>query len=132
MDEIRYVKIFGERNSGTTYLHELLENNMIDVKLYNSGYNGGTGWKHGVPKMELFNNEREVLFIFIVRDLESWLKSMFNNQYNLKKIEKIEDFLVNKLESGDSRDLHDMNVNKEIEEQDIMSVRYSKLRSLLD
>merc|ERR1711968_17424 len=77
-------------------------------------------------------NEKEVLFIFIVRDLESWLKSMYKNQYNFKKIEKLEDFLTNKLESSDSRELHDMNVNKEVEEQDVMSVRYSKLRCFLD
>ena len=132
MGEIKYVKIFGERNSGTTYLYELLENNMKDVKLCKVTYDGGTGWKHGVPKIELFNNEKEVLFIFIVRDLESWLKSMYKNQYNFKKIEKLEDFLTNKLESSDSRELHDMNVNKEVEEQDVMSVRYSKLRSFLD
>tara|TARA_B100001063_G_C16776004_1_gene565402 strand:+ start:5572 stop:6243 length:672 start_codon:yes stop_codon:yes gene_type:complete len=130
--KIKYVKIFGERNSGTTYLYKLLENNLIDVKLCNVGYDGGTGWKHGVPKMELFNEEEEFLFIFIVRDLESWLKSMYKNQYNLKNIEKIEDFLIKKLESDDVRTLHDMNVNKEIEEQDVMSLRYSKLRSLLD
>jgi len=132
MMKIKYVKIFGERNSGTTYLYKLLENNLIDVKLCNVGYDGGTGWKHGVPKMELFNEEEEFLFIFIVRELESWLKSMYKNQYNFKKIEKIEDFLIKKLESNDRRMLHDMNVNKEIEEQDVMSVRYSKLRSFLD
>ena len=129
---IKCIKIFGERNSGTTYLQQLLENNMIDIKLCDPGYNGGTGWKHGVPKMELFKNEKEFLFIFIVRDLDSWLKSMYKNQYNFKKIYKIEDFLTKKLESNDRREWHDMNVNKEIEEQDVMSLRYSKLRSLFD
>ena len=132
MSEIKYVKIFGERNSGTTYLYQLLENNMIDVKLCRVGYDGGTGWKHGEPKMELFKNEKEVLFIFLVRDLESWLKSMYKNQYNFKKIEKLEDFLTKKLESNDKRELHDMNVNKKLEEQDVMSVRYCKLRIFLD
>lgn len=132
MIKIKYVKIFGERNSGTTYLYQLLENNMIDVKLCGVGYDGGTGWKHGEPKIKLFKNEKEVLFIFLVRDLESWLKSMYKNQYNFKKIEKLEDFLTKKLESDDLRELHDMNVNKKLEEQDVMSVRYCKLRIFLD
>jgi len=53
---IKNIKIFGERNSGTTYLEQLLKKNLQDVNIFSSYYKGGTGWKHGFPKIELFNN----------------------------------------------------------------------------
>ena len=37
-NKIENIKIYGERNSGTNFLYELLQNNLIDVNLYSGSY----------------------------------------------------------------------------------------------
>ena len=48
---IKKVKIFGERNSGTTFITNLIEINITNIAMCSSYYLGGTGWKHGTPKI---------------------------------------------------------------------------------
>jgi len=57
---ITNVKIFGERNSGTNFLTSLLESNIKDINIYSSYYKGGTGWKHGYPRIKLFKNKNQL------------------------------------------------------------------------
>tara|TARA_Y100000741_G_scaffold262621_1_gene203192 strand:- start:833 stop:1066 length:234 start_codon:yes stop_codon:yes gene_type:complete len=71
---IKNIKIFGERNSGTNFLTFLIKKNIKDINIFSSEIEYGTGWKHGFPKIELFNELESTLFIFIIRGLNSWTK----------------------------------------------------------
>jgi hypothetical protein len=128
---IKNIKIFGERNSGTNYLEQLLDKNIQEVDIFSSYYKGGSGWKHGFPKKELFSDPNKVLFIFIIRDFDSWIKSMFTNPYHYKKPNNIYEFLTNKLVIDENRKDHDVNVY-ENEKQNIIDLRYSKIESYLN
>ena len=129
---IKKVKIFGERNSGTTFITNLIEINITNIEICSSYYLGGTGWKHGTPKLYLFDNMiDETLFVFIIRDLEPWLKSMYTTPYNLKKPNNIELFLKEKLISTDGRKDHDINIYTEETNKTIFELRYYKLNSYI-
>ncbi len=128
---IKNIKIFGERNSGTNFLNSLIEMNIKDINIYSFYYNGGTGWKHGFPRIELFKELDSTLFIFIIRDLNSWIKSMYFNPYSYKKPNNINDFLNKTIEINDERNDHDVNIYKD-EQQDIISLRIAKIKSYLN
>lgn len=38
---IKYLKVFGERNTGTNYLNQLLVKNVVEVKVLEHGTNAG-------------------------------------------------------------------------------------------
>ena len=128
---ITNVKIFGERNSGTNFLTSLLESNIKDINIYSSYYKGGTGWKHGYPRIKLFKKQESTLFIIIIRDLNSWLKSMYFNPYSYEKPNNINEFLTKKLKINDSRKDHDVNIYK-YEQLDIINLRIAKIKSYLN
>ena len=128
---IKNIKIFGERNSGTRYLTSLIKQNIKDINIYSSYYKGGTGWKHGFPRIKLFKNLNSTLFIFIIRDLNRWIKSMYVNPYHYKRPKNIRQFLTRKLEIFDKRKDHDVNINK-YEHQNIINLRISKIISYLN
>ena len=125
---IKHIKIFGERNSGTTFLKALLRENITDINIYSGGYNDGSGWKHGFPQLNLFNDLNEILFIFIIRDLEAWLISMYNNPYHFIRPDNITKFISDNLHIKDLRMDHDVHTNKK-EQQNIISLRYAKIKS---
>ena len=127
-NKIKNIKIYGERNSGTNFLYELLENNLIDVKLYSGSYKNKTGWKHGYPKIHLIKNLNNTLFIFIVRDLEKWLKSMYVNPYHFEKINDINSFLTKKLKINDFRKNHDVVKYNYENNINIFDLRYLKIK----
>jgi hypothetical protein len=130
---IENIKIYGERNSGTHFLSSLLKNNIADnnVNFFDEGFAGGTGWKHGYPDFHLFDNAvlHTTLFVFIIRDKESWLKSMYNNPYHYKKPSDIDKFILNPLEVEESREDHP--VFTEREKLNVIDLRYSKINSYL-
>ena len=125
---IKHIKIFGERNSGTNFLEQLVRRNIIDINVCSSFYIG-SGWKHGFPRIELFNEVNETLFIFIIRDLESWLISMYNNPYSFICPDNISAFISEKLCINDLRMDHDVHTNKEEQQPNIISLRYAKIKS---
>lgn len=128
---IKNVKIFGERNSGTNFLTDLITKNIKDINIYSPYYNGGTGWKHGFPRIESFKELDSTLFIFIIRDLNSWIKSMYFNPYSYKKPNDINDFLTLKLDINDDRKDHDVHIYK-CEQQDVINLRIAKIKSYLN
>ena len=77
-----------------------------------------------------FNDVNKVLFIFIIRDLESWLLSMFNNPYSYERPSTIEEFVSGDLLINDKRKDHDVNTNKD-EKQNVIRLRYLKIRSYM-
>tara|TARA_R110002051_G_scaffold280758_3_gene342424 strand:+ start:305 stop:982 length:678 start_codon:yes stop_codon:yes gene_type:complete len=129
---IENIKIFGERNSGTIFLNQLLLKNLFNFGLLScKPEETGSGWKHGFPDMERFSekDKEEILFIFIIRDLESWLMSMYNNPYHFEEPKTIEDFISNKLETSDS-----CPIGEEVsagQGRCVMSLRYAKIKSYL-
>ena len=119
---IKNIKLFGERNI-------FLEKNIKDINIYSSYYNGG-GKKHGFPRIDLFNDLDSTLFIFIIRDLNSWIKSMYFNPYHYK-INNINDFLTKKLQIYDKREDHDVNIYKS-KQENIINLRNAKIKSYLN
>ena len=131
--KIKKIKIFGERNSGTNFLEQLIQKNVKNIELYSSYYKGGSGWKHGYPKLNLFKHKQDnTLFIFIIRDLENWLNSMYKRPYHIKKGNNIDTFLTDKIKPNDKRKDHDINIVNEEINLTIFELRYKKIKSYLD
>jgi hypothetical protein len=90
--------IFGERNSGTTYLENLLR------KMLRLRFTGEYGFKHwyikdmeprGAPNtttdnecIQSLDDSDETLFIVIVRNVYDWVGSMYQKPYHMKHINK--------------------------------------------
>lgn len=127
---IKEIKIYGERNSGTNFLKETLENNLLDVNILECGYKSKSGWKHGYPDIKKYNKTNNIIFIFIIRDLDNWCKSMYNNHYHYKKPNNISKFLENPIINEENKD-HD--VNKNIKESyPIIKLRNEKIKSYFE
>lgn len=127
--KIKFIKIFGERNSGTTFLEKLFPQNLVDIQVNSGHHHHGTGWKHGFPDLELFNLQ-DTLFVFVVRDLEPWIKSMFCNPYHYKSPQTIEEFIEKPLiinEKDKTLNVH----NDSREQQTILEIRYSKIKTYM-
>lgn len=77
-------KINGERNSGTTFLTEILNVNGLPTYVHKIIDRTIHNWKHGVPSNEHKHLNETVVDLFIFRNLEDWLVSMFKNPYELK------------------------------------------------
>ena len=129
---IKQIKLFGERNSGTNFITQLLTQNIKGVDLCSGIYNGGTGWKHGAPKLNLFKNIKNTLFIFIIRDLEPWLKSMYVTPYHLIKSTTINSFLTNKIKIAEKRPHHDVIINPHESNKTIFELRYYKITKMAE
>ena len=74
-------KIHGERNSGTKFLTELFEANFV-FGCFQEYYHDNRCyyWKHGI---DFEKRTASQIDIFIVRNLEDWLISMFYKPYHL-------------------------------------------------
>jgi len=130
---IENIKIFGERNSGTRFIQELIKKNVKKINILSPDYNRGTGWKHGTPKLNKFKNIiNKTLFVFIIRDLEPWLKSMYKTPHHLKKSDNIKSFLNNKIISIDGKPNHDVNIYKQETNKTIFELRYYKINSYIN
>ena len=129
---IKYFKIYGERNSGTNFVTQLLLKNT-NLLEHSSYYKGGTGWKHGFPRLNLFNDNirKQTLFVVIIRDLEKWLVSMFKSPYSLDPGKSLFSFVNGDLKINEKRKDHDVNIYKE-ENKNIVKLRYSKINSYLE
>ena len=70
---IDHFQVFGERRTGTNFLHHVLESNFT--------IDGTTkyGWKHGFPTMPCI--AESALIAVIVRDPFSWLSSLHNRPF---------------------------------------------------
>jgi hypothetical protein len=88
------IKIYGERNSGTGFLEFLLrknvKNHLLNIFVDETVCKKKYAWKHGYPiifNRNIINPKLEnepVLYICIFRNIEGWLKSMYNNPYHLR------------------------------------------------
>ncbi len=99
---MKYVKIYGERNSGTIYLEWLLKKNLkIDIaETYD------LGWKHRIaPSNDELNEsiKKNVVFLCLVKNPYSWLLSLHMRPYLHECLKKLgfSDFI--KYSYGDYR-----------------------------
>ena len=76
---IEKVKIYGERCSGTNYLHALLEKNF-NVKIADHIHELGHKHFFGFENLSETDN---VLFICIVRDPTTWMNSFYQSPWHL-------------------------------------------------
>jgi len=99
---MKYVKVYGARNSGTIFL-EWLVNKNLDVKNLDT-YD--LGWKHRVAPSEDELTEKmkeEVVFLCLVKNPYSWLLSMHKRPYHHESLRNLsfKDFV--KYSYGDYR-----------------------------
>jgi len=81
--KIKYIQIYGERNSGTNYLDKLLQKNISEVEI---GYK--YGWKHGYTNLKkiLKTDNKNTLFIHITKDPYAWLSSMHEKPHHAPQL----------------------------------------------
>lgn len=137
MGEIKLLlKVNGERNSGTSFLHELLKANFGEGLTYRDKLVDGhiSHWAHGVPDPETKKLDDRVVDIFVFRNLESWLISMFKNPYELIPFKDFEQFLIQCQTPafGTFRNAKDGSViNKDDFGKTIFDIRYYKFTSIV-
>lgn len=101
-----FIKIYGERNSGTNYLEQLVSANLgakvlryvpsqrigrflryeTLVGLLSEWYQGEfLGWKHGKPKIKAINRfQQELLTITLTKNPYSFLLSLYKRSYHYR------------------------------------------------
>lgn len=84
--QIRQIKVFGERNSGTNYLVSLLRKNLLDdsCAVLEKEY----GWKHRfVNAQELAEQDTTgTLFINLTKDPYAWIVSMHGKPHHAPQL----------------------------------------------
>lgn len=127
--QITKIKIFGERNSGTNYIKKLLtENIKSHVYIEGGNYKSKSGWKHGLPDSSKI--DKQTLVIFIVRELSTWLNSMYFRPYHIKRQNNFIRFITTKNKSNDKRQNHPVNLYK-YERENLFKIRYKKFKKYL-
>lgn len=122
--KINSVMIYGERNSGTNFLKKLIDDNLIDINTPK------IDWKHGFPNLNLFD-WTQTCFVFVIRDVKSWINSMYYNPFHYKVNQSIQDFIEQPLvPNGD--DHAEIIMREPREQQTIFEVRYAKLQNYID
>lgn len=118
---IKYIQIYGERNSGTNFLHFLLEKNIKGVKV---GYR--YGWKHGFAKLDKLKEKagEDTLVMCIFKDPYSWLVSMHGKPHHAPQLMglPLSNFLKEEWAcyEGDNYDKRDLEKNPVLPEQEMM------------
>lgn len=129
------LKINGERNSGTSFLHEILKINFGEGFVYRDTLKDGhiQHWAHGVPDQDVKTLDDRVVDIFVFRNLESWLVSMFKNPYELTPFENFQDFLtLGQTPYSSFRNRSDSSmISKDDYGKTIFDIRYYKFVSIV-
>jgi hypothetical protein len=126
-----YIKIYGERNSGTNFLEKLLRRNLLHVNIEGGHFTNRMGWKHSFLYKNIVKKfKKKTLFIFLIRDLEPWLKSMYKNPYHIIRRRNIKEFIRKPILPRDKRPRNPMNWDMR-ERSNIVSIRYGKILSYL-
>lgn len=133
-------KVYGERNSGTNFVEQLLIKNKFKVLAHKDGSqknqeNQVSYWKHGVPCEQHRKEFPKIVDIFVIRPLKSWLVSMFKNPYHLKTKPTFQKFLTETQESNGIQ-VYDKHTGKMLGEDDadktIFDIRYYKIKKILE
>ena len=122
--------IYGERNSGTNYLYQLMYKNH-DVSFNNINH------KHFFGHNDLSNTD-DTLFIAIVRNPYDWINSMYKNPYHIEHMNRnIENFCLDEIYSkigfGNYDELmEDRNIYTKMRYKNIFELRNTKLNFLIN
>ena len=87
---LHLIRIYGERNSGTNFLHQLMKNNFDTTnymrKSCDKHYSPQDDKRLTLHEEDILKNQenKTIVKIFIFRKLEPWLVSMFHNPYCIK------------------------------------------------
>ena len=100
----KYIRIYGERNSGTNFVSQLLISNfpvqvVNNVYKENGDYTNVYDCKHETPVPK---QEETIVDILIVRKLVPWLYSFFKTQWHLQYQQPFQIFLSNPLQVSNS------------------------------
>lgn len=90
-------------------------------------------WKNGVPKLEEIN--KNMIDIFVIRNVKPWTVSMFKNPYHLMKIDNFKKFLESKMkisEKGEFNNDTKKVINHDDENRTIFEIRYYKLEHIFE
>lgn len=129
-------RIYGERNSGTNYMKQLLLKhfpieviNPQYIKVNNVTY--VSDWKHETPSPK----KTHFIDVLMIRKLVPWLVSFYKKQWQLTKKKKFLDFLTQLLEPSKIRNEmmynhRDKYVNYRDENLSIFALRYLKWNEL--
>jgi hypothetical protein len=138
-----YIKAFGERNSGTNALSLLLSKNFKkNVKNVNNlkknvSYLNNVDheqvndnqWKHALPKDTIWNSYgKDILFIFIVRNLDEWLDSMYKHPYHISKNKSFFEFVTNNIEIKNNNKNWEINNETHESDRNLIQLRYLKYK----
>ena len=110
-------KINGERNCGTNFLKKILEINNFPNYVQKIEKNIVHHWKHGIPNDDIKLLNDKVVDIFLFRNLEEWLQSIYKNPYHLQPKKKFDKFLLTKQKSIENK-LLDYKTMKYLNEDD--------------
>lgn len=92
-------------------------------------------WKHAIPRSDVKEIEPKVIDLFIFRNLEEWLVSIFKNPYHMKRVSDFDTFLTMKQSSID-RVYLDYKTHKCINLDDngktIFEIRYYKFQKIME
>jgi len=127
----------GERNSGTTFLAELLRKHGLTVFDGLCVYKLQLAWKHDFPGPELKLVGENVVNFFIVRKLENWLITTHNKPHHLGTFGKpFPNFLTEKQTLCTHwTEAKSIKTNKQVNHYDenktIFEIRYEKLKAYL-
>jgi hypothetical protein len=128
-------KINGERNSGTNFLFQILKMNGFSVYDQEIQNNICFHWKHGIPRNDCKQLNDRVIDIFIFRELNEWLISMYANPYHLKKYYNFKNFLTLPQHSQETH-LLDYKTNQCLNNDDkgktIFQIRYYKFNKICE
>ena len=129
------LKVNGERNSGTSFLHEILKANFGEELVYRDRLVDGhiSHWAHGIPDQQTKELDDKVVDIFVFRKLEPWLISMFKNPYELIPFENFHQFLLSsQIPYGSFRNSKDGSIiNSDDYGKTIFDIRYYKFVNIV-
>jgi hypothetical protein len=128
-------KINGERNSGTTFLRRILAINNFPTHSEKISNTTMYHWKHGVPCVDYKELDKQVVDLFIFRNLDDWLISFSENPYHLIKHNNFKYFLTLPQISNETQ-LIDNRTNKIVNEDDngktIFQIREYKFNKIME
>lgn len=146
-------KIFGERNSGTNFLEELVQENLLSNAKERLPYNNSYSHKHYPCWFELplefyhcprchytFEGSENVLFLVIYRNPYDWLSSMHAKPFDSRQVKRFSTFIRSPWELDPSKPAvkHELEKNPWVDRNpengalfaNVIQLRSAKIRAM--
>jgi len=93
---MKYIKLFGIQRTGTNFIQQLCQNNMIDISTFDNRF----GWKHALPKtqdglqtkyprVDIASFKKKIHPVIMIKNPYSWHQSIrrwTNKKYDFDKL----------------------------------------------